>query len=55
MKKLLSLVLAAAMMLSLAPAAFAEEAEVKTITGKEYGVDYTSLYSSLARTLPLPT
>ena len=40
MKKLLSLVLAAAMLLSLAPAAFAEEAEAKTLTGKEYGVDY---------------
>ena len=45
MKKLLSLVLAAAMLLSLVPAAFAEEAETKSINGKEYGVDYTSLYS----------
>ncbi len=53
MKKLLSLVLAAAMMLSLAPAAFAEEAEVKTITGKEYGVDYTSLYSQFGKDITI--
>ena len=38
MKKLLSLVLAAAMLLSLVPAAFAEEAETKSINGKDYGV-----------------
>ena len=49
MKKLLSLVLAAAMLLSLAPAAFAEEAETKSINGKEYGVDYTSLYSQFGK------
>ena len=49
MKKLLSLILAAAMILSLAPAAFAEEAEAKTLTGKEYGVDYTSLYSEFGK------
>lgn len=49
MKKLLSLVLAAAMLLSLVPAAFAEEAETKSISGKEYGVDYTSLYSQFGK------
>lgn len=49
MKKLLSLVLAAAMLLSLVPAAFAEEAETKSINGKEYGVDYTSLYSQFGK------
>lgn len=49
MKKLLSLVLAAAMLLSLVPAAFAEEAETKSIIGKEYGVDYTSLYSQFGK------
>lgn len=49
MKKLLSLVLAVAMLLSLVPAAFAEEAETKSINGKEYGVDYTSLYSQFGK------
>ena len=49
MKKLLSLVLAAVMLLSLVPAAFAEEAETKSISGKEYGVDYTSLYSQFGK------
>ena len=49
MKKLLSLVLAAVMLLSLVPAAFAEEAETKSINGKEYGVDYTSLYSQFGK------
>ena len=49
MKKLLSLVLAAAMLLSLVPADFAEEAETKSINGKEYGVDYTSLYSQFGK------
>lgn len=49
MKKLLSLVLAAAMLLSLVPVAFAEEAETKSINGKEYGVDYTSLYSQFGK------
>lgn len=49
MKKLLSLVLAAAMLLSLVPAAFAEKAETKSISGKEYGVDYTSLYSQFGK------
>ena len=49
MKKLLSLVLAAAMLFSLVPAAFAEEAETKSINGKEYGVDYTSLYSQFGK------
>ena len=49
MKKLLSLVLAAAMLLSLVPVAFAEEAETKSISGKEYGVDYTSLYSQFGK------
>ena len=49
MKKLLSLVLAAALLLSLVPAAFAEEAETKSINGKEYGVDYTSLYSQFGK------
>ena len=49
MKKLLSLVLAAAMLLSLVPAAFAEEAETKSINGKEYGVDYPSLYSQFGK------
>lgn len=49
MKKLLSLVLAAAMLLSLVPAAFAEEAETKSINGKEYGMDYTSLYSQFGK------
>ena len=49
MKKLLSLVLAAAMLLSLVSAAFAEEAETKSINGKEYGVDYTSLYSQFGK------
>ena len=53
MKKLLSLVLAAAMLLSLAPAAFAEEAEAKTLTGKEYGVDYTSLYSQFGKDITI--
>ena len=41
MKKLLSIVLAVAMMLSFVSAAFAEEE--KSLVGKEYGVDYTSL------------
>lgn len=37
------------MLLSLVPAAFAEEAETKSINGKEYGVDYTSLYSQFGK------
>ena len=49
MKKLLSIVLAVAMMLSLVPAAFAEEAETKSVVGKEYGVDYTSLYDQFGK------
>ena len=36
-------------LLSLVPAAFAEEAETKSINGKEYGVDYTSLYSQFGK------
>ena len=54
MKKLLSLVLALAMLLTLAPVAFAEEAtETKSIAGKEYGVDYTSLYSQFGKQITI--
>ena len=54
MKKLLSLVLALAMLLTLVPVAFAEEAtETKSIAGKEYGVDYTSLYSQFGKQITI--
>lgn len=49
MKKLLALVMAVALLLTMVAGAFAEEAEAKTIVGKEYGVDYTSLYSQFGK------
>ena len=49
MKKILSLIVAVTMLLSVTAVAFAEEAEVKTLTGKEYGTDYTSLYEQFGK------
>lgn len=49
MKKLLSLVMAVVMLLSVASVSFAEEAEMRTLAGKEYGVDYVSLYSKYGK------
>ena len=49
MKKILSLIVAVAMLLSVTAVAFAEEAEVKTLTGKDYGTDYTSLYEQFGK------
>ena len=49
MKKLLSLVMAVVMLLSVACVSFAEEAEMRTLEGKEYGVDYVSLYSKYGK------
>lgn len=53
MKKLLSLALAFTMLLSLVPAAFAEEAETKTLTGKVWGEDYTSLYKQFGKDITI--
>ena len=53
MKKLLSLALAFMMLLSLVPAAFAEEAETKTLTGKVWGEDYTSLYKQFGKDITI--
>lgn len=49
MKKLLSLVLAAAMLLSLVSVSFAEEAEFKSLEGKVWGEDYTSVYEKYGK------
>ena len=54
MKKLLSMVLALVMLLTLVPAAFADEAaETRSIAGKEYDVDYTSLYSQFGKQITI--
>lgn len=53
MKKLLSLVMAVVMLLSVACVSFAEEAEMRTLEGKEYGVDYVSLYSKYGKDITI--
>lgn len=53
MKKLLSLAMAVVMLLSVSFACLAEEAEMFTLEGKEYGVDYTSLYSQYGKDITI--
>lgn len=52
MKKFFSLIVAMAMLLSMAPAAFAD-AEIISLEGKEYGVDYTSLYAHVGKNITI--
>lgn len=52
MKKLLSLIVAAAMLLGIIPTALAAE-EVASLKGKEYGTDYISLYKQFGKAVTI--